>query len=226
VTWLTLDERDNDPHRFGVYLIAALNRLDLLSGSSVQAWFSASRQPLESLVTALINRIIEVTGQPGSPLHSGFVLVFDDYHLITEPEILNSLGLLVAHLPPQMHLVLASRADPPLPLAQLRARGQLMELRANDLRFRSAEVSQFLNQKMGLDLSADGIASLEARTEGWAAGLQLAALSMRDRSDLPGFIQAFSGNHRYIVDYLARQVLSQQPAAVQASCWRFYPGPG
>ena len=127
-----------------------------------------------------------------------------------------ALTFLLEHLPPQMHLVITTREDPQLPLARLRARGQLTELRAADLRFTPAEAAEFLNQVMGLNLSAEDIAALESRTEGWIAGLQLAALSMQGHQDVPGFIQAFAGDHRYIVDYLVEEVLQRQPEPVRS----------
>jgi len=210
VAWISLDEHDNDPLRFGTYLVAALATLEI--GIGEDAWLETEAPrplSLEARLTALINHIAEVPAD--------FVLVLDDYHLITLPEIHQALAFLVAHLPPPMRLVVASRADPSgLPLAQLRARGQLVELHANDLRFAPAEAAAFLNQQMDLNLPAEAIAALAARTEGWIAGLQLAALSMRERADRAEFIQAFTGSHRYILDYLAEQVLQRQPPEVQA----------
>jgi len=142
-------------------------------------------------------------------------LVLDDYHLITAPPIHRAVTYLLDHLPPQLHLVLATRADPPLPLARLRTRGHLTEIRAAELRFTSEEVMAFLTQALGPHLSSEEIAALEARTEGWIAGLQLAALSMQGREDIAGFLAAFSGSHRYIIDYLVEEVLAQQPEPVQ-----------
>ena len=139
--------------------------------------------PTESILTALLN---EITAMPDN-----FILVLDDYHVIDSKPVDQALTFLLEHLPPQMHLVIASREDPNLPLARLRARGQLTELRAADLRFTPAEAAEFLNQVMGLNLSAEDIAALETRTEGWIAGLQLAALSMQGRSDTASFIQVF-----------------------------------
>ena len=164
--------------------------------------------PTESILTALLNEIATV------PDH--FVLVLDDYHVIdAKPVDDSALTFLLEHLPPQMHLVIATREDPHLPLARLRARGQLTELRAADLRFTPAEAAEFLNQVMGLNLSAEDIAALETRTEGWIAGLQLAALSMQGHQDVPGFIRAFAGDDRYIVDYLVEEVLQRQPEPVR-----------
>ncbi|MBF8285366.1 MAG: ATP-dependent transcriptional regulator, MalT-like, LuxR family, partial [Anaerolineales bacterium] len=160
--------------------------------------------PLEAVFTELINQIAEASDD--------FALVLDDYHLILAEPIHAALTFLLNHLPPQMHLVIATRVVPPLPLAQLRARGQLTELRAAELRFTTDEAAAFLNQSMELNLPAEAIAALDVRTEGWIAGLQLAALSMREREDRLSFIRAFTGSHRYIVDYLAEQVLQQPPA--------------
>lgn len=139
------------------------------------------------------------------------VLVLDDYHRITARNVHESLTFLLDHLPPQIHVAIAGRADPPLPLPRLRARGQLTEVRAADLRFTLDEAAAFLNDVMGLGLSTEDIAALDAQTEGWIAGLQMAALSMRGRSDVSGFIRAFGGSHRFVLDYLVEEVLDQQP---------------
>ena len=150
------------------------------------------------------------------PSRTDFILVLDDYHVIDAEPVDDALTFLLEHLPPQMHLVIATREDPHLPLARLRARGQLTELRAADLRFTPAEAAEFLNQVMGLNLSAEDIAALETRTEGWIAGLQLAALSMQGRSDTASFIQAFTGSHRFVLDYLVEEVLQRQPERVRS----------
>ena len=152
------------------------------------------------------------------PSRTNFILVLDDYHVIEAKPIDQALTFLIEHLPPQMHLVIATREDPSLPLARLRARGQLTELRAADLRFTPAEAAEFLNHTMGLGLSAEDIAALETRTEGWIAGLQLAALSMQGRSDTARFIGSFTGSHHFVLDYLVEEVLHQQPAASKLSC--------
>ena len=162
----------------------------------------------ESILTALLN---ETTTVPDD-----LVLVLDDYHVIDAKPVDDALSFLIEHLPPRMHLLIATREDPQLPLARLRARGQLSELRAADLRFAPSEAAEFLKRVMGLDLSAQDIAALETRTEGWIAGLQLAALSMRGLEDVPGFIRAFAGDNRYIVDYLAEEVLQRQPERVRS----------
>ena len=163
--------------------------------------------PSESILTTLLNDIAAV------PDH--FVLVLDDYHVIDANPIDHALTFLVEHLPPQMHLVIATREDPPLPLARLRARGQLTELRAADLRFTPAEAAEFLTQVMGLNLSAEDIAALETRTEGWIAGLQLAAISLQGQQDTTSFITSFTGSHHFVLDYLVEEVLQQQPERIQ-----------
>ncbi|HEY3473019.1 MAG TPA: LuxR C-terminal-related transcriptional regulator, partial [Anaerolineales bacterium] len=171
---------------------------------------AAQSQPpaAESILTALLN---EITSLPNR-----LILVLDDYHAIDSRVVDQSLTFLVEHLPPQLHLVITTREDPALPIPRLRARRQLTELRAADLRFTPAEAAEFLNQVMGLNLSAEDLAALEDRTEGWIAGLQLAALSMRGHQDVSGFIQAFAGDHRYVVDYLVEEVLQRQPEAIRS----------
>ena len=208
VAWLSLDEGDNDPTRFLAYFIAALQTIHKGVGeAALAALQSPQPPPIEAILTALINKIVAV------PDH--FVLVLDDYHLITAQPIHDALTFLLNHLPPQMHLVIAGRADPPLPLARLRGRGQLTELRAADLRFTPDEAAAFLNDVMGLGLSTEDIAALDASTEGWIAGLQLAALSMRGRKDVTAFIKAFSGSHRFVLDYLMEEVLDRQSSDTQ-----------
>ena len=209
VAWLSLDEGDNDPTRFLTYLVAALQTIAPNIGEGVLGVLQSPQPPpTESILTALLNEI--------TTLPDNFVLVLDDYHVIDAKPVDDALTFLLEHLPPQMHLVITTREDPQLPLARLRARGQLTELRAADLRFTPAEAAAFLNQVMGLNLSAEDIAALEDRTEGWIAGLQLAALSMQGREDVPGFIRAFAGDHRYIVDYLVEEVLQRQPERVRS----------
>jgi ATP/maltotriose-dependent transcriptional regulator MalT len=207
VAWLSLDEDDNDLPRFLAYFIAALQTIAPAVGeATLGALHSAQPPPTDVLLTALLNDLAAL---------GDAVLVLDDYHVIESAPIDEALTFFVDHLPPQLRLVIASREDPPLPLARLRARGQLTELRAADLRFAPAEAAEFLNRVMDLDLSAADIAALEARTEGWIAGLQLAALSMQGRSDTANFIQAFTGSHRFVLDYLMEEVLQRQPAAVR-----------
>src|SRR5437667_5134904 len=205
--WLSLDEGENDPARFLAYLVAALQTIAANIGEGVLgALQSPQPPPTEAMLTTLLNDI--------TTLPDNFVLVLDDYHAIDAKPVDIALTYLVEHLPPQMHLVIATREDPQLPLARLRSRGHLIELRAADLRFTPSEAVEFLNQVMGLSLSAEDIAALEDRTEGWIAGLQLAALSMQGHQDVPGFIRAFAGDHRYIVDYLVEEVLQRQPEPV------------
>ena len=209
VAWLSLDEGDNDPARFLTYLVAALQTIAPNIGEGVLAVLQSPQPPpTESILTTLLNEITAI------PDH--FILVLDDYHVIDSKPVDHALTFLLEHLPPQMHLVITTREDPPLPLARLRARGQLTELRAADLRFTPAEAADFLNQVMGLNLSAEDIAALETRTEGWIAGLQLAALSMQGRSDTASFIQAFTGSHRFVLDYLVEEVLQHQPEHVRS----------
>jgi LuxR family maltose regulon positive regulatory protein len=207
--WLSLDEADNDLARFLTYLIAALQTVETAIGKgTVSALQSPQPPPAETVLTSLINEVATFPDR--------IVLVLDDYHLIEAQPIQEALTFLLQHLPPQMHLVIATREDPPLPLSRLRARGQLSELRAADLRFTRSEAAEFLNQVMGLSLSAEDVAALEDRTEGWIAGLQLAAISMQGSEDVTGFIESFTGSHYYVLDYLVEEVLHQQPASVQA----------
>ncbi len=209
VAWLSLDEGDNDPTRLLAYLVAALQTVAANIGEGVLAVLQSPQPPpTESVLTALLN---EITTVPDS-----FTLVLDDYHVIEAKPVDNALTFLLEHLPPQMHLVIASREDPQLPLARLRARGQLTELRAADLRFTPAEATEFLNQMMGLNLAVEDIAALETRTEGWIAGLQLAALSMQGREDIASFIQAFTGSHRFVLDYLGEEVLQHQSEHIRS----------
>jgi LuxR family maltose regulon positive regulatory protein len=175
-TWLSLDEGDNDATRFLTYFVAALRTINADIGKGALGALSSPQPPsAEAVLTSLIN---DVTALP-----DGMILVLDDYYLIEAEAIHAALTFLLEHLPPQMHLIIASREDPPLPLARLRARGQLTEVRATDLRFTSSEAVEFLNQVMGLGLPAEDIAALKTRTEGWITGLQLAAISMQGRKD-------------------------------------------
>ena len=207
--WLSLDEGDSDPSRFLTYLIAALQTVAPGIGEGVLAVLQSPQPPpLESTLTALLNDIAAIP--------SDVVLVLDDYHVLDARPVDDALAFLVEHLPPRLHLVIATREDPALPLARLRARGQLTELRAADLRFTPSEAAAFLNQVMGLALSAEEVAALEARTEGWIAGLQLAAISLQGRDDAAGFIASFAGSHHFVLDYLLEEVLQRQPEPVQA----------
>ncbi|MGB3218634.1 MAG: LuxR C-terminal-related transcriptional regulator [Anaerolineae bacterium] len=208
VAWLSLDAGDNDPARFLTYLVAALQTIAGNIGAGVLAALESPQPPpTESILTALLN---EITTIPDN-----FILVLDDYHLVEAIPVDQALAFLLDHLPPQMHLVIATREDPHLPLARLRARGHSTELRAADLRFTPAEAADFLNQVMGLHLSAEDIAALETRTEGWIAGLQLAALSMRGYQDAASFIKSFTGSHHFVLDYLIEEVLQQQSESIQ-----------
>jgi LuxR family maltose regulon positive regulatory protein len=212
VAWLSLDDGDNDPTRFLAYLIAALQQIDPAIGQSAQATLQAAHPlPMEPLLTTLINDIV-ATAEP-------FILVLDDYHVIEASAIHKAVSFLLDHMPPPgqgVHLVFATRADPPLPLARLRGRGQLTELHAADLRFTSSEAGAYFNETMALDLSAEHVAALEQRTEGWIVGMQLAALSLQGHENVAGFIRAFSGSQRYVLDYLTEEVLIRQPQEIQA----------
>ena len=208
--WLSLDGGDSDPVRFLTYLAAALRMIAPNIGEGLLEVLQAAQSqspPAESILTALLN---EITTVPDP-----FLLVLDDYHVIDSRAVDEALTFLVEHLPPQMHLVIATREDPRLPLARLRARGQLTELRAADLRFTPAEAANFLNSVMGLKLSVEDISALETRTEGWIAGLQLAALSMQGLPDAARFIRSFTGSHRFVLDYLIEEVLGRQPENIQ-----------
>jgi len=210
--WLSLDQDDNNPERFWSYVITALRTARSEVGESALSLLrSLKPPPSEWVLTALINDITAISDDPSMTSGRGFTLILDDYHVIEAEPVHRSVAFLLDHLPPQMHLVVATRSDPPLPLARLRGRGELAELRAADLRFAPDEAAAFLNEVMGLGLSAGDVAALERRTEGWIAGLQLAALSMQGREDVPRFVRAFAGDDRYIVDYLVEEVLRRQP---------------
>ncbi|MBP7045966.1 MAG: helix-turn-helix transcriptional regulator [Chloroflexi bacterium] len=207
--WLSLDKRDGDLSRFLTYLIAALQTHKPALGEKALAMLeSPEPPPSESILTTLLNEIAAIPDE--------FALVLDDYHVLdAAPPIDQALTFLLEHLPPQMHLVITTREDPPLPLSRLRVRGLLTELRVADLRFTVAETAVFLHKVTGLAFSTNEIAALEKRTEGWIAGLQLAAISMQGRADVPGFIKAFAGDDRYIVDYLVDEVLRRQPEHIR-----------
>jgi len=207
--WLSLDRGDNDPASFWAYVIAALRTVAPGIGESALALLDAPQPPpVEAVLTALLNDL--------AAFAADVVLVLDDYHVIDAREVHDGMAFLLDHLPPRLHVVIASRADPALPLARLRARGELAEIRAAELRFTPDEAAAYLNDMMGLQLTAPDVAALEARTEGWIAALQLAALSMQGRDDVAGFIAGFAGDDRYVVDYLAEEVLARQPDRVQA----------
>jgi LuxR family maltose regulon positive regulatory protein len=208
VAWLTLDEADNDLTRFLTYLVATLQKVAADIGAGVFGMLqSVQPSPTELILTALLNDT--------STLPDDVVLVLDDYHMIDTTSVDAAITFLLEHLPPNMHLIITTREEPALPLARLRARDQLTELRDTDLRFSAAEAAEFLNRVMALNLSAEAIAALEERTEGWIAGLQLAALSMQGQHDATNFIQSFTGSSHYIIDYLAEEVLERQPEAVR-----------
>jgi LuxR family maltose regulon positive regulatory protein len=206
--WVSLDHSDNDPTLFWVYVIAALQTTRPGVGANARSLLHAPQPPpIEAVVTTLINDITAV--------EDDVVLILDDLHVIDAPLVHDGIAFLLDHLPLRMHLVIASRSDPPLPLARLRGRGESTELRAADLRFTPDEAAAFLTEVMGLDLAADDVTALETRTEGWIAALQMAALSMHGRADVSGFIRAFAGDDRYIVDYLVEEVLRRQPERVR-----------
>lgn len=208
VAWLSLDEGDNDPARFLAYFIAALRGVDeRLGETALSTLQSPQPPPAEIVLTMLINDIASVS----IPI----ILVLDDYHTINIPPIHQQLTFLLDHLPPQIHLIILTREDPLLPVPRLRARGQVLEIRQDDLRFTAEETADFLKRVMGLSLSSDEIVALERCTEGWIAGLQLAALSMQGRSDISGFIQAFTGSSRFILDYLIDEVFERQSPDVK-----------
>src|SRR3954470_2506558 len=207
VAWLSLDDGDNDPSRFLAYVVAALKTLDPDVGSGLSLPDDVPALPVDVVLTALINDAARAPGR--------IVLVLDDYHVIDAPPVHQAVSFLLDHLPPQLRLVIAGRSDPPLPLARLRSRGALTELRAADLRFTSEEAVDFLNRAMGLGLSTDDVVALETRTEGWIAGLQLAALSLREHEDVAAFISTFTGSHRFVLDYLVEEVLRHQPDQVR-----------
>ena len=208
LAWLSLGESDNDPARFMAYLLAALAHARV--GLSLDKTAVSSASP-DLIMTDIINGITETfAANPDAQL----ILVLDDYHLIQNRAIHETITFLLEHMPPQMHLVLGTRADPPLPLARWRARGQLVEVRQEDLRFTSEEAACFLNQGMALSLSSEDIHTLNRRAEGWIAGLQMAAVSLQGRDDTASFVQSFGGSHRYILDYLMEEVLSRQPEEV------------
>lgn len=224
VAWVSLDEGDNDLTRFLAYLIASLRTLDPeIGGNALAMLQSPKASPAEPVLVELVN---DITSEPVNEsdqrtreeINGGLrqmILVLDDFHSITATSIHEAIAFLLDHMPGNLHLIISGRADPALPLARLRGRGQLVELRQSDLRFRLEEVKEFLNQVMDLSLSEKDIDTLASRTEGWIAGLQMAGLSMQGRQDASAFIQAFSGTNRYILDYLVEEVLGLQSEATQ-----------
>jgi LuxR family transcriptional regulator, maltose regulon positive regulatory protein len=213
VAWLALDAEDNDLSTFLCYLVAALQTIAPAIGSVALALLRSPQTPAaEVVLTALLNDVADTHDEATFPPS---ILVLDDYHVITAPPVQQAVGFLVEHLPPQLHLVIATRLDPALSLARLRARGQLCELRADQLRFTVEEARTFLTKTMGLPLADADVAALEERTEGWVAGLQLAAIALQDRADRSDFVQTFSGSNRYVLDYLVEEVFRQQPPHIQ-----------
>ena len=212
IAWFSLDEGDNDSTRFLTYFIAALNRVKGIEnaiGEGALSMLQAPQPPpIDTILVTLINEIATIT--------SKITLILDDHHLIDAQPVHDAISFLLENMPSQMHLVIATREDPPFPLSRLRARGQLTELRAADLRFTSSEAFEFFNQVMGLNLSTNDINALETRTEGWITGLQLAAISMQGQKDHTSFIESFTGSHRFVLDYLLEEVLEKQPGRVQS----------
>jgi len=207
VAWLSVDEADNEPQTFWTYLISALRTVAPGIGDDALSLLESSQPQIHVALASLLNELGEAS--------TDVALVLDDYHVIDTPNIHEGMAYLLDHLPEPIHLVIATRADPALPLARLRARGELMEIRAADLRFTHDETAAYLNEVMGLDLGARDITTLEGRTEGWIAALQLAALSMQGRENVAGFIAGFAGDDRYIVDYLVGEILQREPEEVR-----------
>jgi LuxR family maltose regulon positive regulatory protein len=206
--WLSVDKEDNDPERFWTYFVAALQSVQSGLGQRALEMLETGKAPsIRAVLTTLVNDISEARGD--------FVLVVDDYHEITSKSVHESLAFLIDHLPPRAHLVLATRVDPPLPLARLRVRGQLNELRASDLRFTTHEATAFFNDIMELGLTTDNVRALESLTEGWIASMRMAAVTMQGCENIPSFIAEFAGTHRHIMDYLVEEVLGRQRASVQ-----------
>jgi ATP/maltotriose-dependent transcriptional regulator MalT len=209
IAWVSLDEADNDPARFLSYLVAALQTIDEEIGEGILSSLRApGSPPIEALSGALLNELADIPGT--------LAIVLDDYHFIDSDHVHGIVAFLLERLPSNVHLVISSRVDPPLSLSRLRARNQMTELRATDLRFKPEEVAAFLLDVMGLELSAEDVAALGGITEGWIAGLQLAALSMRDREDATGFVRAFSGSHRDVLDFLTEEVLERQSERIRS----------
>ncbi|MGB3717466.1 MAG: LuxR C-terminal-related transcriptional regulator [Candidatus Promineifilaceae bacterium] len=213
-SWVSLDSSDNDQVRFLAYFIGALQGLEEGLGKGALGLLQSPEPPVtEMILTALINEITEALS--GDPEERPFVLILDDYHRIDAQSVHETLIFLLDHLPPRMHLVIASRTDPPLALPRLRVRGELVELREADLRFNFEETAALFERALGLPLQAEDITALDARTEGWIAGLQVAVLSMKGLEDVSSFVRTFTGSHRYVMDYLVDEVLNRQPEAIQ-----------
>jgi LuxR family maltose regulon positive regulatory protein len=208
LAWVSLDHADNQSGLFWTYVITALQAATGVGPRALSLLREPQPPPIETILATVLNEL--------STAANDIVLVLDDYHVIDAHDVHDAMTFLLDHLPAQVHVIIASRADPALPLARLRARGELVEIRAADLRFTPDEAAAYLNEVMGLDLRASDVAVLEARTEGWVAALQLAALSIQGRDDVAGFIAGFAGDDRYIVDYLVEEVLQRQPEPVRA----------
>ena len=208
VAWLSLDQRDNDPALFWTYLVAALRTAVPGVGASALELQQSSQSSTEAVLATLLNDL--------SAVPDDVVLVLDDYHVIESTDVQEGVAFLLDNLPPRLHLVIATRVDPALPLARMRARGELIEIRAADLRFAPDESATYLGDVMGLTLTADDVAALDGRTEGWIAALQLAALSLQGRDDVAAFVANFAGDDRFVVDYLVEEVLQRQPETVRS----------
>ena len=208
IAWVSLDERDSDPSVFWTHLLHAVDRVVPGAATSALAQLRSNQPHIDGMLSLLVNEL--------SVTAADLSVVLDDYHLAESPSIQPGMLFLLEHMPPQVHLVISTRSDPALPLARLRARGELVEIRAADLRFTGDEAAFYLNEVNALALDATDVAALESRTEGWAAALQLAALSLQGKEDGAGFISGFAGDDRFVVDYLAEEVLDRQPAEVRA----------
>ncbi len=209
VAWVSLDESDNDLVRFLYYIVSALQKIEPKIGETTLSMLEFIQgTSIETALTTLLN---EIAGMPAP-----FALILDDYHTLSAQTIHDAMTFILNHIPPQMHLVISTRSDPPLPIARLRARGQMIELRQNDLRFTADEAVRFLSESTRLNLTAGDIATLVSRTEGWITGLQMAALSMQHHEDISGFIAGFTGSQHHILDYLIEEVLKRQPEHIQA----------
>jgi LuxR family maltose regulon positive regulatory protein len=216
--WVSLGEEDNDPIQFWSYLVTALQTVEPEIGKAAIALLETA-QPLpdQSIPTVLINDLVQS--------EQDIVLILDDYHTIRNQSIHTALSFFIDHIPDNFHLIVSTRIDPPLPLARLRARNRLTEIRSTDLRFTLDETNSFLAQTMRLILSEEDVKAIETRTEGWIASLQLAAISMRQQNDISSFIRAFTGSNVFVAEYLLEEVLNQQSEEVRPSCCNEYSGP-
>ncbi|MCJ7537779.1 MAG: LuxR C-terminal-related transcriptional regulator [Anaerolineales bacterium] len=216
IAWLSLDEDDNDPARFLTYFITALQMMGSSIGQKAQTVFQSQQElMIDPILMTLVNDLTQLSEPPSEHSNKDFVLILDDYHVIEEPCIHNAIEFLLDHLPPRFHLVILTRIDPPLPIPRLRVRNQMVEIRGSNLHFSEKEVEIFLNENMKLGLATEEIAMLETRTEGWIAGLQLAAISLQGQINRQEFIQDFSGDNRFVIDYLLDEVLLKQPEDVR-----------